>query len=123
MTGETLNNVQCLSVLVVVLISISSYTLTTVHSQDISVECGTINIAKELIIEGNQTLKGFWPFSVAIVEVQEHRPFCGGTLISRKHVLTGMMINPIIATLPIQDQFKLQLPIASMTNIILLILS
>lgn len=52
-------------------------------------ECGTINIPKGLSIDENQTLKGFWPFAVAIYEIKEHRLFCGGTLISKKHVLTG----------------------------------
>lgn len=48
-------------------------------------ECGTIKIPTE----GNQTHKGFWPFAVAIYEIKEHKHLCGGTLISRKHVLTG----------------------------------
>ncbi|XP_037036930.1 uncharacterized protein LOC119074765 [Bradysia coprophila] len=63
--------------------------LNTVQSQAITNECGTINIPKGLSVEGNQTNKGFWPFAVAIYEIEEQKLFCGGTLISRKHVLTA----------------------------------
>ncbi len=60
-----------------------------VNSQSISNECGRINIPKGLTIQNNQTRKGFWPFAVAIYEIKEYKLFCGGTLISRQHVLTG----------------------------------
>lgn len=65
--------------------------------------CGTINFPKGLSIEANQTQKGFWPFTVAIYEVKEYRLFCGGTLISKKHVLTGTY--GIIFHHPIADAF------------------
>lgn len=51
-------------------------------------ECGTVNIPKGLPVEGNQTREGFWPFAVAIYKVP--RIFCTGSLISRRHVLTGI---------------------------------
>lgn len=61
-----------------------------VNSQSIGEQCGRINFPKGLSIEGNQTRIGFWPFSAAIYEIKEYRLFCGGTLISKKHVLTGI---------------------------------
>lgn len=64
--------------------------LDLVNWQATAIECGTINIPKGLTIEGNQTRKGFWPFAVSLYEIKYSQIFCGGTLISKKHVLTGI---------------------------------
>lgn len=55
--------------------------------QVVANECGTINIPKGLSIE---ELNQNRPFAVAIYEIKESRTVCGGTLISKKHVLTGI---------------------------------
>lgn len=68
---------------------IFGHVLNPVNSQAITHECGRINIPKGLTIEGNQTIKGYWPFSVIVCKTPDFRPFCGGTLITNRHVLTG----------------------------------
>lgn len=62
---------------------------TSVYSQSVTYDCGTIKFPAGLTVERNQTHAGFWPFAVGIVEIEDNRLFCAGTLISRKHVLTG----------------------------------
>ncbi|KAJ6636229.1 Chymotrypsin-C [Pseudolycoriella hygida] len=52
-------------------------------------ECGSIQFPPELLIESKQTRKGFWPFAVAIYGIKESRVFCGGSIISKKHILTA----------------------------------
>lgn len=69
--------------------------LNSVNSQTIDNECGAINIPKGLAIEGHQTLKGFWPFAVGVYEIKDYKLFCGGSLISRKHVLTGNLYESL----------------------------
>lgn len=80
--------------------------LNAVHLQAITNDCGTINIPKGLSIEGNQTNKGFWPFAVAIYEIKDYKPFCGGTLISRKHVLTGEYTTNTLIVSSIDKDFQ-----------------
>lgn len=53
------------------------------------IECGRVNVVYDLIRDGNQTVKGAWPFVVALYRVSDSKSLCGGTLISNKHVLTG----------------------------------
>lgn len=45
----------------------------------------------ERIIRGKETVQGQYPFLAALFELVEsqRRFFCGGTLISSNHVLTG----------------------------------
>lgn len=52
-------------------------------------ECGTISAIESRIINGAQSVKGKWPFLAALYYVEDSKFFCGSTLISRKHVLTG----------------------------------
>lgn len=40
---------------------------------------------------GTQVKKGEWPWLVAFTQRYEKEFFCGGNLIGRKHVLSGMM--------------------------------
>lgn len=57
-----------------------------------SIQCGTANFTRELIWYGNKTERGEWPFLTALFKVKEEEEnefFCGGTLVSSKHVLTG----------------------------------
>lgn len=58
-------------------------------------ECGMVSLDVDTItlkiIGGEETVKGQYPFVAALFELKdsEKRFFCGGTLISTNHVLTG----------------------------------
>ncbi len=53
-----------------------------------STVCGTVNIVRPRILGGNYALKGEWPF---IASIQNQTKYvCGGTIISNRHILTGM---------------------------------
>lgn len=54
-----------------------------------AIECGTVNLFRELILGGKEVLKGEWPFIAALYYARQFKYFCGGTIISNKHVLTG----------------------------------
>lgn len=54
-------------------------------------ECGIIKFTKPLILGGTQTSKGEWPFITALYYTADAKFFCGGTIISDKHILTGVM--------------------------------
>lgn len=54
-------------------------------------ECGTVKYIQPRIVGGTQTTRGEWPFIAALYYVDEAKFFCGATLISTKHVLTGLM--------------------------------
>lgn len=53
------------------------------------IECGTVTAINDLILGGNEVSKGAWPFAVVISRKINNKFLCGGTLISKKHVLTG----------------------------------
>lgn len=57
------------------------------------IECGTVYLNQPLIRGGNAVQRNEWPFIVAVYEVEPRRFFCGGTLISNRHVLTGDRIK------------------------------
>lgn len=38
---------------------------------------------------GEEVDRGQWPFIVALYLAKESRYFCGGTLVTNKHILTG----------------------------------
>lgn len=63
--------------------------------------CGRVNISRPLIQNGNAALRGEWPFIAALHRVYESKYFCGGTIITNQHVLTGnndflaYMLNPL----------------------------
>lgn len=57
-----------------------------------SSECGKVEVLAPQIFYGKQTYRGEWPFLAALHFVQGMQFFCGGTLISSKHVLTGKFI-------------------------------
>lgn len=54
-----------------------------------AVNCGEVNLARPLIIAGSDSVRGEWPFAAALYRVDDGAYFCGGTVISHKHILTG----------------------------------
>lgn len=52
-------------------------------------QCGELLFSKGFTIRGEAITRGQWPYLVALVNVAENSFFCGGSLISAKHVLTG----------------------------------
>ncbi|KAJ6642105.1 Chymotrypsin-C, partial [Pseudolycoriella hygida] len=51
--------------------------------------CGKVKLMREVVRNGNRTVRGEWPFIAALFEVDPVQYICGGTLISNKHVLTA----------------------------------
>lgn len=41
------------------------------------------------ILGGSEVYRGDWPFIVALYRAKTSQYFCGGTLISSQHILTG----------------------------------
>lgn len=76
------------------LIYLSVFAVSACHFSEIhqvnAVNCGEVILARPLIVNGTVTLRGEWPFIVALYQVKHPKYFCGGTLISHKHVLTGI---------------------------------
>lgn len=54
-----------------------------------SQECGVVKYTSELIYGGQTSKKGAWPWLVALHDINTEEFFCGSTLVSDKHVLTG----------------------------------
>lgn len=56
-------------------------------------ECGITKYSKGLIINGVEVQKGEFPFSIALLKLDDDQDkneyFCGGCLITTKHALTG----------------------------------
>lgn len=52
-------------------------------------ECGTVKFIDPRIVRGTQTVRGAWPFLVALYYIEESKFFCGATVISTKNVLTA----------------------------------
>lgn len=51
--------------------------------------CGSVDILDPRISGGSETKRGEWPFLAALYYVEQLKFFCGGTLITRQHILTG----------------------------------
>lgn len=51
--------------------------------------CHSVESDQTRIIGGTQTLEEDWPFIAALFLVNQSRYFCGGTIISDGHILTG----------------------------------
>lgn len=51
--------------------------------------CGTVPYATGFIIGGSEAKRGQWPFMVALIIRPRNQFFCGGTLITNKHVLSA----------------------------------
>jgi len=54
-------------------------------------KCGMVDIVVPRILFGTQTQRGEWPFLVALFQVHKLEFCCGGSLVSTKHVLTGIL--------------------------------
>lgn len=54
--------------------------------------CGTVSFATGLIIHGTAAKKGQWPFLVGLFYLTTKKFFCGSSLISSRHLLTGMLL-------------------------------
>lgn len=54
-----------------------------------NVQCGTVSFAGGLVVGGTSTVRGQWPFLAALTLSSNGAFFCGGNLISTKHVLTA----------------------------------
>lgn len=52
-------------------------------------ECGKRQGFIPTIFRGKSSTRAEWPWNVALVHRQYENFFCGGTLISEKHVLSG----------------------------------
>lgn len=85
------------------------------------VQCGTVrDVRLPLILGGNQTIRGQWPFVVALHKGEVFEYICGGTLISTKHVLTGKdLLFLLLSTIcsRVLTKLKRQLPIVSKESI------
>lgn len=55
-----------------------------------TVGCGTVGLRPGLIMGGKTVLRDEWPFIAALFRLKPFKYFCGGTIISNKHVLTGI---------------------------------
>lgn len=58
-------------------------------SQVDSIECGTVIVYKTATIGGKEVAKDEWPFIAALYYSTTFKYFCGGTIISQNHILTG----------------------------------
>lgn len=71
-------------------------------------QCGELLFSKGFTIRGEAITRGQWPYLVALVNVAENSFFCGGSLISAKHVLTGKIHDKSSVLLTITHKFKLR---------------
>lgn len=72
------------------IIVVLSFTTLKVCATNVpSIQCGTTEFTQGLITKGTKTTRGEWPFLTALLTAETKTFFCGGTLISTKHVLTG----------------------------------
>ncbi|XP_037043063.1 insulin-like growth factor-binding protein complex acid labile subunit [Bradysia coprophila] len=75
-------NLLCLALLIIITGRINI-------TQGNAIECGTVNLYRELILGGSEVLRDEWPFIAALYYSTSLKYFCGGTIISNKHVLTA----------------------------------
>lgn len=59
------------------------------------------------IVGGTQTTKGDWPWLVALTHGENDDFFCGGSLISAKHVLSGKVVTHKFIRLIMIGDFQL----------------
>lgn len=71
-------------ILLTIIISCAS----TINAQ----ECGNVKYSDGLIYGGNYTKRDQWPWLCSLHDVESDEFFCGSTLISSRHVVTGMAI-------------------------------
>jgi secreted trypsin-like serine protease len=51
--------------------------------------CGKVSVPTGLVVYGEETLPGEFPFLVALYKFENDKFFCAGSLITRRHVLSG----------------------------------
>lgn len=59
-------------------------------SFSIAQECGKPQVLSGLIFNGEEAIKGEFPFLMALFEIARDKFFCGANLISKRHALTGL---------------------------------
>ena len=62
-----------------------------VEENDI-VNCGKKFEGTGMVFGGKKTTQNAWPWLVALIYMPKKRLFCGGSIISKRHVLTGEKI-------------------------------
>lgn len=64
--------------------------------QPINLECGSVTKSNTpLVLNGEQARRGDWPF-IAALYLKPDKFYCGGTVISTKHVLTGRSVGFVL---------------------------
>lgn len=70
-------------------------------------ECGTVKFSSGLIYGGNYTKKDQYPWLCSLHDTESDEFFCGATLVSARHILTGEMgfggFSWLICCLPAVD--------------------
>lgn len=64
-----------------------------------NIKCGEVSYVQGSVIGGNATIRGQWPFLVALHHLKLEKFFCGGNLFTSKHVLTGCLFSLMIASI------------------------
>lgn len=57
--------------------------------QAISQSCGKLSYGSGLIVNGEESKRGEFPFLVALIRISDQKFFCAGNLITKTHILTG----------------------------------
>jgi secreted trypsin-like serine protease len=59
-------------------------------------DCGIrINVAQGNVVGGERTMQNSWPWLVALKHRHTKKFFCGGSLVSERHVISGEVLNMI----------------------------
>lgn len=53
-------------------------------------DCGKVSFNQGFVIGGEKVLRGQWPFVAALRYIKSKEFFCGGVLITKRHVVTGI---------------------------------
>lgn len=55
----------------------------------IAQECGNVKYSSELIFGGKYAKRGQWPWLATLHDLESDEFFCGSTIISNRHLVTG----------------------------------
>lgn len=67
--------------------------------QPTDLECGSVTKSDiPLVLNGEQSRRGDWPFIAALYK-KPYKFYCGGTVVSTKHVLTGRSVEFVLRLL------------------------
>lgn len=61
----------------------------------ITQECGNVKYSSELIFGGKYAKRGQWPWLCTLHDSESDEFFCGASLISNRHIVTGK--KPVIS--------------------------